>query len=460
MKNMKRRAAALAMAGVMAFGLAACGGSGSSNSEATASSGSTSDATSEAAATGSDGAEDVTIRITWWGGESRHEYTQQMLDKYTELHPNVHFEATPAGWDGYFEKLATDTATGSMPDIVQMDYLYISTYAANNSLADLTPYIEDGTLNVGDVDANLMQTGNIDGKQIAMPLSSSLMAVGYSPAALEAAGLEEPTTDWTWSDFANMCNTIYEKTGNVGTTTGPVDDTNIFNYWVRQHGAQLFSDDNKSLGYEDDSITADFFQMWKDMMDAGGAPDPDEYNQIQTLGLEAEPIANDESGFRFNWNNYTTLMAGANDTLKMVTPPMPDDGSDNKGLWLKPGMFFSVAETSEVKDECVKFIDWFINSEEANDIMMGERGAPASAAMRDYLVNSGKLNEQQQQMFSYVDEATALCGDTPAPDPVGISEVNQAFKDAAYSVFYGQASADEAAAAFREEANSILSSNN
>ena len=92
--------------------------------------------------------------------------------------------------------------------------------------------------------------------------------------------------------------------------------------------------------------------------------------------------------------------------------------------------------------------------------MMGERGAPASAAMRDYLVNSGKLNEQQQQMFSYVDEATALCGDTPAPDPVGISEVNQAFKDAAYSVFYGQASADEAAAAFREEANSILSSNN
>lgn len=460
MKNMKRRAAALAMTGVMALGLAACSGGGSSSLESASISSGTADATSEVAATGSSEGEDVTIRITWWGGESRHEYTQQMLDKYTELHPNVHFEATPAGWDGYFEKLATDTATGSMPDIVQMDYLYISTYAANNSLADLTPYIEDGTLNVGDVDANLMQTGNIDGKQIAMPLSSSLMAVGYSPAALEAAGLEEPTADWTWSDFATMCNTIYEKTGNVGTTTGPVDDTNIFNYWVRQHGAQLFSDDNKSLGFEDDSITADFFQMWKDMMDAGGAPDPDEYDQIQTLGLEAEPIANDESGFRFNWNNYTTLMANSNDTLKMVTPPMPDDGSDNKGLWLKPGMFFSVAETSEVKEECVKFIDWFINSEEANEIMMGERGAPASSAMRDYLVNSGKLSEQQQQMFSYVDEATALCGDTPAPDPVGISEVNQAFKDAAYSVFYGQASADEAAASFREEANSILSSNN
>ena len=88
----------------------------------------------------------MTIRITWWGGQSRHEYTQQLLDKYTELNPSVHFQATPSGWDGYFEKLATDTATGGMADIVQMDYMYISTYAKNGSLADLSSYSSDGTL--------------------------------------------------------------------------------------------------------------------------------------------------------------------------------------------------------------------------------------------------------------------------------------------------------------------------
>lgn len=56
--------------------LAACGGSSSGSSVAGA-----------AAAAGGD----VTIRITWWGGQSRHEYTQQLLDKYTELNPSVHF---------------------------------------------------------------------------------------------------------------------------------------------------------------------------------------------------------------------------------------------------------------------------------------------------------------------------------------------------------------------------------
>lgn len=87
---------------------------------------------------------DVTIRFTWWGGQTRHDLTQKVLDKYTELNPNVHFETTPSGWDGYFEKLATDTATGGMADIVQMDYMYISTYAKNGSLADLSSYASDG----------------------------------------------------------------------------------------------------------------------------------------------------------------------------------------------------------------------------------------------------------------------------------------------------------------------------
>ena len=92
--------------------------------------------------------------------------------------------------------------------------------------------------------------------------------------------------------------------------------------------------------------------------------------------------------------------------------------------------------------------------------MKGERGTPVSSTAREYLVGSGMLNEQQKQMFDYVDIAAPLCGETPAPDPVGIAEVNQAFKDAAYSVFYGQVSAEEAAASFREQANSILATNN
>lgn len=139
-------------------------------------------------------------------------------------------------------------------------------------------------------------------------------------------------------------------------------------------------------------------------------------------------------------------------------PPVKEAGQ--AALWYKPGMFFSVAETSEVKEECAKFIDWFVNSDEANDIIMGERGTPASSSARDYLVGSGKLSGKQAELFNFATEAADYCGETPAPDPTGISEINTYFKDIAYSVFYGQATPAEAAATFFEQANSVLAANN
>lgn len=442
MRRKTRRTAAAMLAGVMTLSLAACGsGDGDSAKKVTSDDGKT------------------TIKITWWGGQSRHDYTQKMLDLYTESHPDVNFEAIPSGWDGYFDKLSTQAASGSMPDIVQMDYLYLTTYAKNNSVADLQQFIDDGTIDVSNIDEDLLSTGESNDILAGAVLSSSLMSVGYNPDVFKEAGLEEPTSEWTWNDFIETNKTIKEKTGKYGAAMSPVTDTNNFNYWVRQHGGQLFSDDNKSLGYEDDQIFADYINMFKEMMDEGSVPNPDEWAQIETLGQEAGPVVTGDGAMIFEWNNYAAKLSSVNDKLKIVTPPLSDD-SDDKGLWMKPGMFFSISENSKVKKEAAEFIDWFINSEEANDLMMAERGTPASSKIRQHMIDSGKLNTQQQEMFQYVDDAAVLCGETPAPDPVGMAEINEAFKNVANSAFLGQATPEEAAKDFREQTEQILSRNN
>lgn len=456
MKRGMKRIAALLLAGIMTFSLAGCNPSDGKDTTGTTPS-ETSETTE--AQNAESGSEPVTIKITWWGGQSRHDYTQQLLNLYMESHPNVKFEAIPAGWDGYFDKLSTQTASGSMPDIVQMDYLYISTYSKNNSLANLQEFIDDGTIDVSGIEETLLNTGKIDGKMSGVVLSSSLMAIGYNPAVLAEAGIREPANDWTWDDFITMNKTITEKTGKTSAALSPVADTNNFNYWVRQHGGSLFGEDNKTLGYTDDKICADYFQMWKDLMEEEVVPNPDEWAQIETLGQEAGPVVTGDSAMIFEWSNYAAKLSGVNDKLKIVPMPLLE-GSENKGLWMKPGMFFSVAETSKVKKEAAEFINWMINSKEANDIMMAERGTPASAEIREYMVSSGKLNDQQKAMFEFVDMAATLSGETPAPDPIGMSEINETFKNVANSIFYDQITADEAAAKFRSEAENILSRNN
>lgn len=443
-RNFLKVAAAAGAAGV----LAACGSSSSSTAAASGS--------ADAAAASGD---KVTINITWWGGQSRHDYTQKMLDKYTELHPNITFQTRPSGWDGYFEKLATDTATGGMPDIVQMSTMYISTYSGNDSLADLSEFVSDGTIDATTIDEALLSSGKLNGKLVGIPLATSLVSFIYNPSVLDAASITAPESDWTWDDFASIAKQVKEATGKYGLGGSPVADTTLFSYWVRGYGKSLYADDHKSLGFDDPSIISDYFQYWSDLMSSGAVPNPDEYEQIATLGNESNPVITNDAAFCQSWNNFTIIGANAgNETLQLITPPL--NPTNNKALWNNPSMFFSIAETSPVKKECAEFINWFLNSDEANDIMLGERGTPSSSTARQHLVDSGKLSAQQVDMFNYVDDAAAYCGATPTPDPAGSSEINTVFKDIGYQVFYNQTSAEDAAKDLMEQVNQILASNN
>src|SRR5699024_4700281 len=134
-------------------------------------------------------------------------------------------------------------------------------------------------------------------KLVGIPLASTLLAFIYNPSVLEEAGVEPPQNGWTWDDFKSICLTVKETTGKYGFGGSAFIDTNLLNYWVRQYGVPLFAADNKSLGFDDQQILTDYFQLWKDLIDAGAAPNPDEYEQIATLGNEASPVITGDAAF-------------------------------------------------------------------------------------------------------------------------------------------------------------------
>lgn len=323
------------------------------------------------------------------------------------------------------------------------------------------PYVDDGTIDVSQIADNVVDAGKVDKKLAGIVGGTGTVAIGYNPEVFKEAGIEEPNQDgsaWTWDEFVETAKTIKKKTGKYGICSGVADDTNIFNYWVRSHGEQLFSDDNKSLGYDDDQILVDYLDMWKDLMDCDAEPDPDEYTQIQSLGQEAGPVVTGDAAMLNENNNYASKMSSANPNLKVTIPPVSD--INKKAIWNKPSYMLCISEKSKVKKEAAEFINWFINSEESNDIMMAERGVPSPQNIRDHLLDSGKLNEKQQEMFEYADQVVEYTGDTPDPDPMGISEVSKSLQDCAYSAFYGNITTKEAAEKFRKEANEILERNN
>lgn len=399
--------------------------------------------------------EPVTIRIAWWGGEERQEMTGQVLELYSSMHPEVAFETLSFSWDDYFEWISLETARGNMPDLLQMDYQYIKTYSENGSLADLTPYVENGTIRTEGMDENILGSGRIGGKLKGMATGISLLSMVYNPAVFDSAGIPYPESDWTWTDFSEICRKIRAQTGKYGVAMTPVLDMNLFQYWLRQQGEKLFSEDEKSLGYEDDTLYVEYLTLFKELMDAGAAPASESWAALNAGGQEQLPVVTGECGMMQEWNNFAVKVSHVNSGLKIVTPPQAEEGKE-PGLWMKPGMFWSIAETSEVKEECARFIDFILNSPEANAILRGERGVPISKEVRDRLLEGDLLEEVEQEMFRFTDAAAALCGETPPPEPAGVEGINDAFSETANAFFYDVLTGEEAAAEFRQRANEIL----
>lgn len=404
----------------------------------------------------SDSSKPVTLTITWWGSQSRHDYTKKLLEQYTQLHPNVKFQSTPLGWDDYESKLSTQTAGGLLPDLVQMDYSFISTFSQNGSLANLQSYVSNKTIDMSSVDKNLLSSGKIGGKLTGIVISTTAMAVSYNPDVWTRAGLSAPKDNWTWDDFVSDMITIRQKTGVYGETELYTTSMNeMYNYWLRQYGKTLFSSDGKKLGYTDDKLFVDFVNVLKKLQDTQAAPSPDQETQITAKGKEARPVVTGQAGAIFDMSNYPTIVNASNPNLKLVT--LPNNETKAKPMYIKPGMFFSVANSSKNKTAAAEFINWFINDLDANKVINCERGVPVSSKIRDEMKSS--VNTQTQQMFDYIDKVSADSSVIDPPSPTGAPEVQNDLSNEISSVLYGKKTAEQAAAAFRSEAAAVMSRN-
>ena len=149
-----KKLVAMLLAGAMVFSMAACGSNGNNNaSDGTKGTDSQKEEGNSEAA--SDGDVEAELGVYWWGSQTRAEQTQQILDMYAEEHPGITFNTMPGQWTDYWTKLSTDAAGQSIPDLVAMDYKYINQFVSNGSLLNLDPYVEDGTLNLDDVDEKI-----------------------------------------------------------------------------------------------------------------------------------------------------------------------------------------------------------------------------------------------------------------------------------------------------------------
>jgi len=420
---------------VLVFSLAECSGSSSTSSDK----GDSKDGKKD---------EKVTLRIAWWGSQPRHDYTLEIIKMYEEKNPNVKIEAEYAAWDDYWKKLAPQAAANELPDIIQMDLSYFSQYSQNN-LADLTPYL-DKEINTKDIAENIINGGKLGDKLYGINAGVNVVGFHYDQEVLKKAGVDSIPEEWNWEDYKEIAGKA--KAAGVFMDTGMKADV-FFNYFLRTQGKSLYSKDGASLGYKDDKLFEEFFNMTSGLVKDKAVPTPDFLAQLK--GLEDDPVVTQNAIGIWQWSNqFVGIQQVANRELSIA--PMPGPNSE-KGLYLKPSMFWSVGKNSKHKEEAAKFIDFMINDIEANKLNLGDRGVPGSSVVKEAL--KPLLSPAQVQVFDYVEWAEGNSSDFDGPDPVGAGEVIETLDSLAEQMAYGNLSVKDAAKQFRQQAESVLSQN-
>nr|WP_090891178.1 sugar ABC transporter substrate-binding protein [Evansella caseinilytica] len=433
---------------MMIFWLAACGNGDDDTSSEPAGGDSDSSDSNDSEPAADDG-EEMTLRIAWWGDQTRNDYTNEVIQMYMDQNPNVKIEAEYAGWDDYWQRLAPQAAANELPDIIQMDLSYITQYADNNQLADLTPFIGN-QIDVTNIADTIVSGGQVGDGIYGFNLGVNAVGFNYNPALLEEIGVDSLPENWTWDDYMELA----DKTAAAGYyfDTGMQSDV-FFNYYLRTHGQRLYAEDGSGLGYDDDQLFVDFFSMLQELVEKGATPTPDYLAQL--AGPEDDPVVKQEGIGIWQWSNqFVGLQQVAG--LPFDIHPMPGPNADD-GLFLKPSMFFSITENSQHKEAAAQFIDFFVNDVEANKLILGDRGVPGSSVVKDALTS--EISEAQALVFEYIEWAEQNSTPMGAPDPAGAGQIIELLDGLAEQMNYGQISPEDAAQNFRNQAQSILSQN-
>ena len=393
--------------------------------------------------------EKVTIRFAWWGADSRHEKTQQVIDLFEKENPNITVEAEPGTWDAYWDALATKAATGELPDVIQTVDPYVLEYGRNGQLADLTQFGDD--LDLSAFDDAVLTDSSEDGKVYGVPGGLTTYSIWTNPDVLEAAGVELPDDEtWSWDDYAKFSDEVAAAGVGVGTTQLSFYPES-FTIFARQHGEQLW--DGDTIGFDQDTLT-DWWTYVLDLSESGGMLSPE--LSVEENGIhDSDSFAQGKAAFKPSWATQLGQVGALNDTadLQLLQPP-GEDGADARGNWVKPSLHYSIAENSEHKEAAAKLIDFIVNSPEAGEILGADRGLPPNPDVLAEIQDT--LSVADQKAAAYLAAQNELKANPRPLPPEGASEFNGIFQRYTQEVLYKSLTPEQAAEQLISEVEAAL----
>lgn len=434
---MKRKLTAAILAMVLAFSLTGCGGA-KEQKPAEHVSESTKEKPQEEAKV-PEGT--VNLRFSWWGGEDRHEKTLKVIEQYESEHPGVEIAGEYGGFDGYLEKLTTQLAAGTAPDIIQIDYAYLEALWKTDDFVD---FLKTDAVDLSDFSQALLDgVTSADGRLIGIPSGINFTIVFANQTAADKYGVDL-TKPFTWDRILEEGKRVHEQDGNAYLFFGNAMNRFIFEpHLFNQTGKKLVGDDY-TLGFDRDSLVKTYEYVMK-LYEYGVTQPYDEVVEVASAP-ESTLWLNNQIVFVPDFSSgYDSVKASLGENEMVCVVPMGDSEADNTGIVLRPTNMIVVNAKSANLEEALKFVDYFFNNTEAMKISGMTRSVPATGTALDIVSQEGLMDDGLRKVLEWCESHKGGQGQNVVSTNTEIETIE---RDVLNALYYGELTPETAADEF------------
>lgn len=189
----------------------------------------------------------VKLTLACWEGPEGLASLTKLLDRYRKQHPNVTIEIQQVPGRQYYQRLKIQFAAGVAPDIMQLAYDQLATFAERGTLEPLDRLIRRDRFPVHEMFPQLLPALKYRGVFYGLPRGWTTFALYYNKDMFRDAGVPFPKEGWTWDDFLFTCRKVTKDTDGDGRIDqfgcdAPTQMDGIA-YWIWQNGGTLFTPD-------------------------------------------------------------------------------------------------------------------------------------------------------------------------------------------------------------------------
>ncbi|MFD7713109.1 ABC transporter substrate-binding protein [Streptomyces sp. NPDC059785] len=281
---------------------------------------------------------------------------KKIIAAFEKKNPKIEVTVQQTPYEQYFTKLQTAAGGGQAPDVFWMNGPNFQLYASNGMLEPLSSLKTDTSV----YPESLVDLYTYKDELYGLPKDMDTVGLWYNKKLFDAAGVDYPDSDWTWSDFQQAAKKLTDPAEDVYGIGATLTGQEGWYDTIAQAGGSVISADGKKSGYGD-ARTIEGLKFWTDLIDDKVSPTLKQMTDTQPIDMfESGKIA------MFWGGSWDAVRFDANDAIKdSVDVSVLPEGE--KRATVIHGVANVVSAKSSHKTEAEKF-EQFLGSKEAAEI--------------------------------------------------------------------------------------------